>query len=165
MNAKLEVARHASNNLHMTMSDLFALRDCPELAPDELSVTYVPSSMRGNVEAESASVSLQESFLSLTLANIPQNCLDLKSGIRLREEELLPNNPNMQWLVLQSRPYQGIISELLRKPKRSQREVESLLDMIRDPASFSPSAHIGAVDVSCSQTSGSFHGMTFCCAV
>lgn len=77
---------------------------------------------------------------------------------RKSSENAVPNAPNMRWLVLHTRPCRGAVADVLRKPKRAARDVESFFEYAKDPDSFDQPSHVGLVEIAVVNPADSFHG-------
>jgi hypothetical protein len=165
------------------MQDLLAHKDV-NLAPVDLSVSYILSSMSGLDEGEGTrkgqsevdhSGSKIDSFATLCFSNFPMSRSsrdDLTSGVAdSSEKHTVPNGPHFNFLVMSSQSCKGAMADAYANRRRNQRAIDTFVDCLRDPDSQDAPQPISAVEVDVVNNRDKFHSklplqvfaLTLCC--
>lgn len=150
------------------MQDLLAHKDV-DLAPVELSLSYILSSMSGSegegarkdeIEAEHSGSKI-DNFATLCFSNFPVSRSsrdDLTGGMGdSSEKHTVPNGPHFNFLVMSSQVWRGSIADAFANRRRNQRAIDTFVDSLRDPDSQDVPQPISAVEVDVVNTRDKFH--------
>ena len=144
---------------HASLIDILNVRDFASFTPTDLTISSVTSSI-GERPQDVESIEMQDSFLTFSLNNLPNDSGDLQTTIfdENGETPTVPNAPNSQWLVQYARP-RTAIAELIRKPKKSARDLEMIMEGLRSPEGMQPPRHVERVEVRVTNPQDAFHVM------
>jgi hypothetical protein len=128
------------------------------MAAVDLTVSYVPSSMSSaEIAQERGEVSKSDSYTSMSFNNFPMTSSSRADDAA--ERNLLANAPHLNFLVMNSQPCKGALSDAFQSRRRSVngRAVDTLVQALANPATYDPPQPISAARVDVSHPRDRFH--------
>jgi hypothetical protein len=158
--AQAQYFREQTGQPTATLAEVLAQKEFAKTAGGavpELAVNFAVSSLEGTMGDGEGHV--QGSFVTLTITNLPPTVGDMDIMPSDVEERSVLSPPGSKGLMIRRRLAQGPVADLYRRPKRSTRESETLVDFLRDPAIQDRAQSVWAVEVSVMNETDSFHVM------
>jgi hypothetical protein len=89
---------------------------------------------------------------------------DFGTPITRNNDYAVPNSPNCNWLVMDTRTSKlGIREHLANRKKLVKGKPDPFIDALHDPESFDIPANVSVVDITAVNPLESFHGGSFVC--
>jgi hypothetical protein len=133
-----------------------------QMAAVDLTVSYVPSSMSTvEIVQERGEVSKSDSYTAMSFNNFPMTSSSRSDDAA--ERNLLANAPHLNFLVMNSQPCKGVLSDAFQARRRSVngRAVDTLVQALANPATYDPPQPISAARVDVSHPRDRFHSKPF----
>lgn len=125
----------------------------------ELSISYAPSTMTGDVEEESILKTGQ--YMTVSLNNLPDMYDDFGLPLRKNKSEFsVPSLPDSGVLLMSSRSNRNNLMELLSNRKKNIKgKSDWFLDAIVQPEAFDVPVNVSIVDIVAANPLESFNGI------
>lgn len=128
------------------------------MAAVDLTISYVPSSMSTvEIVQERGEVSKSDLYTAISFNNFPMTSSSRSDDAA--ERNLLANAPHLNFLVMNSQPCKGVLSDAFQSRRRSVngRAVDTLVQALANPATYDPPQPISAARVDVSHPRDRFH--------
>lgn len=123
----------------------------------ELSISYAPSTMTGDVEEESILKAGQ--YMTVSLSNLPDMYDDFGLPLKKNKTEFaIPSSPDNGVLVMNSRSSRNNLKDLLSNRKKNMKgKCDWFLDALVDSDSYDVPVNVSIVDIVAVNPLESFH--------